>query len=170
MTAGGDDIGVHLAGFETGVAQGTVFQNINDSGVWNAQVGPDLSVGVLAYVDLNNNNTLDPGEPSQTPSLQGDYQISGLRMVDSKGNVAANHVRLVTGINGLSNTMTQTFRAKTADLSYSLLGGTVSGADFGALRRRYVQRLRQRWPCRSRLDRPVHGRRLRSVPQPFRPA
>lgn len=128
---GGHDIGVHVAGSETGIVQGTVFQDISGSGVWVPGIDPGLSVGVLVYVDLNNNNALDPGEPSKTPSLEGAYQIAGLPMADSKGNTITYHVRLVLGANGVTNTMKQTSRSAVADFAFNVLGGTHPGADFG---------------------------------------
>src|SRR5262249_12169166 len=126
-TSGGHDIGVHIAGSESVTIQGTVFLDNNQSGTWNPSK-PGLHDGVLVYVDLNNNGSLDKGEPSQQPSVNGAYRFANLK----PGTYA---IRLALGTEGIDPaTMKQTFPAGTnapVNVTLTAPGGVFFGADFG---------------------------------------
>jgi hypothetical protein len=124
-TAGGHDLGVHIAGSQSVTIQGTVFQDLDNSGTWKP-ADPGLHYGALVYVDLNHDGHLDPGDPSQQPSLNGAYRFANL-------DPGTYTLRLALGANGVSNTMTQTFPANNAPVTVTVNapGGVSVGNDFG---------------------------------------
>src|SRR5262249_50675123 len=124
-TAGGHDLGVHVAGSDATQIRGTVFQDLAGNGTWDPS-DPGLHDGVLVYVDLNNNGKLDPGEPSQQPSLEGAFAFTHLAP-------GTHHLRLLLGAEGIANTMRQTTPAGDApfDVTLTTAGAVFNGVDFG---------------------------------------
>jgi len=55
---------------------GTIYSDLNDSGVWNS-ADPELN-DVMVYLDANNNGTLDAGEISVNTGANGNYLFSNL--------------------------------------------------------------------------------------------
>ena len=91
--------------------------SIPDSGPVN--IGEGGMAGITIYVDLNNNNSLDGGEPSTVTDADGNWQLDNLLP-------GAYIVREV-----LPAGMTQTFPIGGSHAITLGSGGTVSGLDFG---------------------------------------
>jgi parallel beta-helix repeat protein len=60
----------------TGVIEGNVWDDLDDSGIETA--GDPGLAGWTVFLDLNGDGTLDPGDPSTTTDANGNYEFTGL--------------------------------------------------------------------------------------------
>ena len=88
------DFAVHLPGTGLGAVVGNIWNDLDDSGVFSAADDVNwTSGGVTVYLDLNNNGSLDAGEPNDKPTTAGAFQFNHLE----PGSYA---VRMQLGDNG----------------------------------------------------------------------
>lgn|GEM_PF-5273170 len=122
----GQDLAVRLPGAGGGSITGTVWYDPTNSGTWSSD-DAGWSDGVTVYLDLNNNGQPDAGEPTESPSLSGQYTFKQVK----PGTYV---VRMILGTGGITTTMSQSWPASNTGVTVSVPGGpgtAVYGVDFG---------------------------------------
>lgn len=123
----GLDIPAQLPGGSGGTIYGSIWLDADQSGQWSAA---DLGYGenITAYIDANNNGELDAGEPSATPSTNGQFVFQQV----PPGTYT---IRLVLGSNGDTDSFALSWpTANNGGITVTVPNtplASVYGADFG---------------------------------------
>ena len=107
--------GVNFGNFQLATISGTKFNDIGGSGT--LQPGDPGLAGVTVFLDLNNDDTLDRGDPSTTTDGNGNYRFSNLRA----GTYVVREISPTGWVQTTPNPMAITITS----------GSGVTGVDFG---------------------------------------
>lgn len=76
VTAGSDETGLDFEVAFGGSISGTIINDVNNNGM--ADPSEPGAAGIAVYVDMNTDDTLDPGEPSSVTAANGSYTIASV--------------------------------------------------------------------------------------------